>query len=921
MEIWDLDGGAKLQTIRLSGGAQTAALSPDGRRLAVSDSYKPIIHLFDAESGEEEAVLEGHNRSVVSSPLGNRVNGLDFSPDGRFLVSVGDDARAVVWDLDTYAGESLMRHEYVIWCVRFSHSGGRFATGGAEPWSGKDRPALIGVREVGTEGTRTYRTGGSEAVELIAYCGDDTAMVAACRDATVWICSGDTEARPVEQDLDTVLALSPDATTLAAENDGTLEIWDISALVDCDVKDSYYRPPKVARLKAEGDLQGLLRVLARDDRPNERAAAARVLGEMGDVEAVEPLIGALKDRSAIARKNAAIALGQIRSSKAVESLIGVLDDESFAVGTAAALALGEIGDERAVEPLAALQDDSSTYLRHAAGKGLRQFVPAYEVDSRLEKAERASTTPEERIAKGIRLLEELCSSTGSTGEDGAVQRAVDLLEPEGASGAEALVSLIEDLLACRSPRLGLVLQVAGQLEPAQALVDVVWKVKTADELAPKPAAGRFTPEIVGGGQVGWTTGTAEDIRGAATRALEKLTGVVVDAPAIARPGADLEGADLAEAEFGQANLKGANLRGANLRGATLRHAELTGADLESADLRGANLYFADLSGANLEQADLRDANLYMADLTDAIVTGAGVAGANVQGGATMPDGRRSGRLPDLEEFTRGPAAPVEGPSDQATEQSAVPGQGQAQLAVPIEALRQLRGEVADLAERYPANQGGAGVPRAEAQIPWICRTLKEAADALETKRDPFGNPITQAQVVGGLVKLTQMVEEPSYIAQMEMVNPGIGKSLEGAMEKVHDVILSLRLADNGDGTVTDIATGLMWQKADESGERKYGGALIYCQMLDLAGHDDWRLPQKEELARLATVGYDGLKRYFPGIQAERYWAETTADELGWAEAPDRIAYTVDFDPASSNYGRPVTYFRTYSYFVRAVRSD
>ncbi len=129
-----------------------------------------------------------------------------------------------------------------------------------------------------------------------------------------------------------------------------------------------------------------------------------------------------------------------------------------------------------------------------------------------------------------------------------------------------------------------------------------------------------------------------------------------------------------------------------------------------------------------------------------------------------------------------------------------------------------------------------------------------------------------------------------------------------------------RLVDNNDGTISDRETGLMWQKEEDAEERKYGEALVFCQMLDLLGYDDWRLPKKGELASLASHGIDVLKGHFPKVQEERYWAETSNDELLWAEDPARIAYTVDFDPDSSNYGRPITYFRIYSYFVRAVRN-
>jgi formylglycine-generating enzyme required for sulfatase activity len=125
--------------------------------------------------------------------------------------------------------------------------------------------------------------------------------------------------------------------------------------------------------------------------------------------------------------------------------------------------------------------------------------------------------------------------------------------------------------------------------------------------------------------------------------------------------------------------------------------------------------------------------------------------------------------------------------------------------------------------------------------------------------------------------------------------------------------------NHADGTLTDANTGLMWQ-VDEDGEKKqYGEALMYCQMLSLGGYEDWRLPSKEELQVLARAGFEGVKREFSKLQNERYWAASPEEELHWAENPGKIAYTVDFDPRSSNFGQAVTYYRTYSYFVRAVR--
>ncbi len=56
--------------------------------------------------------------------------------------------------------------------------------------------------------------------------------------------------------------------------------------------------------------------------------------------------------------------------------------------------------------------------------------------------------------------------------------------------------------------------------------------------------------------------------------------------------------------------------------------------------------------------------------------------------------------------------------------------------------------------------------------------------------------------------------------------------------------------DNGDGTVTDRATGLMWQKADSEKGMNWQQALDYAEKLTLAGHDDWRLPNAKELQSL-----------------------------------------------------------------------
>jgi hypothetical protein len=56
-----------------------------------------------------------------------------------------------------------------------------------------------------------------------------------------------------------------------------------------------------------------------------------------------------------------------------------------------------------------------------------------------------------------------------------------------------------------------------------------------------------------------------------------------------------------------------------------------------------------------------------------------------------------------------------------------------------------------------------------------------------------------------------------------------------------------QLVANGDGTVTDRATGLMWQQADSGRGMDWEAALQYAERLSLAGYNDWQLPNAKEL--------------------------------------------------------------------------
>ncbi|NVN96272.1 MAG: DUF1566 domain-containing protein [Bacteroidetes bacterium] len=59
--------------------------------------------------------------------------------------------------------------------------------------------------------------------------------------------------------------------------------------------------------------------------------------------------------------------------------------------------------------------------------------------------------------------------------------------------------------------------------------------------------------------------------------------------------------------------------------------------------------------------------------------------------------------------------------------------------------------------------------------------------------------------------------------------------------------------NNNDGTISDLATGLMWQQTDIGLGMDWEHALAYAQTLNNAnylGHNDWRLPNTKELQSL-----------------------------------------------------------------------
>jgi hypothetical protein len=134
------------------------------------------------------------------------------------------------------------------------------------------------------------------------------------------------------------------------------------------------------------------------------------------------------------------------------------------------------------------------------------------------------------------------------------------------------------------------------------------------------------------------------------------------------------------------------------------------------------------------------------------------------------------------------------------------------------------------------------------------------------------------------------------------------------------------LLDNGDGTLTDRATGLMWQQGGSKGYRHFNNPKEYVEQLNyvgFAGHRDWRLPTLEEAASLLQPKQrkKGLQMLLGSFSADGglYINPLFDDTQRWIWSSDAkgsgAVWGVCFDYGYANWSDT-----GYDYYVRVCRA-
>ena len=129
--------------------------------------------------------------------------------------------------------------------------------------------------------------------------------------------------------------------------------------------------------------------------------------------------------------------------------------------------------------------------------------------------------------------------------------------------------------------------------------------------------------------------------------------------------------------------------------------------------------------------------------------------------------------------------------------------------------------------------------------------------------------------------------------------------------------------DNGDGTVTDRVTGLMWQKEGSASEITFDEALEYVKELNakhFGGYTNWRLPTIEELCSLLEPIQNKRGQYIDELFAENIsgcWSCDEQPRAGYRLA--HVAYFGSGDVDVSSIRIPIG-TGSLRHFARAVRT-
>ncbi|MCK5212787.1 MAG: DUF1566 domain-containing protein, partial [Dehalococcoidia bacterium] len=149
----------------------------------------------------------------------------------------------------------------------------------------------------------------------------------------------------------------------------------------------------------------------------------------------------------------------------------------------------------------------------------------------------------------------------------------------------------------------------------------------------------------------------------------------------------------------------------------------------------------------------------------------------------------------------------------------------------------------------------------------------------------FTTDIAVAQTSSLSYPIVDTAQELTYNNTSVISSPSAGNAFYGQDAQIDGN--QPNYLDNGDGTVTDLVTGLMWQQG-YSGKMSQSQAAAGASSFNLAGYTDWRLPTIKELYSL--IDFSGVDVSIESTSASNPFIDTAYFDFvyGNVSAGERI---------------------------------
>lgn len=176
--LWEVKGSKPVATLKghsgLVGISSGRAFSPDSKLVVTSGLEDKTARIWEVSSGKELMVLQGHTQGVLDA---------SFSPDGKLVVTAGEDGTTRLWETTTGKEvRSLKGHTGVVNSARFSPDGRFLVTAGEDGtirlWEVATLRELVSLRE--HQGIVFEANFSPDGKRLVTASGDKTAEIYQC---------------------------------------------------------------------------------------------------------------------------------------------------------------------------------------------------------------------------------------------------------------------------------------------------------------------------------------------------------------------------------------------------------------------------------------------------------------------------------------------------------------------------------------------------------------------------------------------------------------------------------------------------------------------------------------------------------------------------------------------------------------------